>query len=165
MRQLHCKNSLIIKLWYVIAVTAESVLVYVSLHSVVYIYALSVPWSWPSGTGRIPASSVLQSNRKRAKYYNDFQKWKTCPTACLFQPARRKETWLRLSCICAFRTVAAAAPAFLHHPLQDSGRRQLCPTLKHFPLPARPALAAPSHGPTAIHAAHDKMSSLSPSIT
>lgn len=132
MRQLYCKNSLIVKLWYIIAFTAEPVLLYVSLHGVVHIYVLSTPWSWPSGMGRFPASSVVQSNRKRAKLYDEFQKWKMCLTFSLFQPARRNETWLRLSCICVFRTIAVTAPAFLNHSIQDSGRRQVCLILKHI---------------------------------
>lgn len=100
-------------------------LAYVSSHGVVT--ALSTTWKWPSGMGRIPASPGPQTNSKCAKEYEGFQKWKMCPTVCLF-PASEGN-------VMAF-VWSESSPVF-PNLVQDAGRRQIL-IPRHILVPATP---------------------------
>lgn len=120
----------------VVVAVQQRVLAYVSSHGVVT--ALSTTWTGPSGMGRIPASPGPQTNSKRAKEYEGFQKWKTCPTVCLFQASEGN--------VMVF-VRSEGSPAFPNHLVQDAGRRQSL-ILRHIPVPTTPD---PERHPCASH--------------
>ena len=136
-RQFYCKKSLIAKLWYTVALAAESAVVYVSLRSLVSIYAPSRPRGWPPGTRTRPAISVLQPAASVPRPATRFSRGnRTRPSACPSQHEAQKRAQGAAASACwgpqprqhpPSQVTGHGVPgggSFAHHPLHPRhGRR------------------------------------------